>query len=143
MKRFFLFACATILVATAITSCKKSSSTPTVQTEIIGNWTVTKVYVDTNNNKTMDANELTTSSLYSGSMLKFNSDHSFSTVLLGVTLTGTWQLTNNDTYVQVITTGPYGDSTSFHIESINSSTAEVKDTTDQANGGTTWLYMSK
>ncbi len=100
MKRFFLFACATMLAATAIISCKKSNSSPTVAAQITGTWKITKVYVDTNNNKIMDAYELSTSSVYTNGILKFNSDNSFSSTLLGIPLTGTWQLMDNNTYIE-------------------------------------------
>jgi hypothetical protein len=130
----------------AVVSCKKSkSSTPA--DNLPGTWKLTKEYADYNNNGVMDANEMISDTLVSNTnvVYVFAASGTYSTSIQGVVVNnGNWKLIDNNTYMQFTDTTALGVNNFYdHVESVSSTSLEVKDTLHAASGGTTWLYFTR
>jgi hypothetical protein len=125
----------------AVVSCKKSSSSPSVQSEIVGTWVASKDAVDLNGNGVMEANEIYADTSFPGATLVFSSSGTFSDVFMGIPLvTGSWKLVNNNTYLETSDT-LYGGSTDYqHIDNLTTTSLTLRDTT---GGQTSWTILTK
>jgi len=124
--KFLLLTAASILTLNA---CKKSDSPQqeTVSASVVGNWTLSELGSDSNNNNTVDAGETSSATAYQG-VLNLKADKTFMASLnLGGTIStqaGTYTYANN-----VITTIPTsGDSKNGTVTVLTANKLVVKRT---------------
>jgi len=95
----------------------------------------------------MDANEMEPDSVLAIIKLVYvlSADGTYNISLNGYpTSKGTWSLVNNNTYLQLTdTSGSHVNNIYNLVESIGSTSLEIKDTVNAARGGTSWLYFTK
>lgn len=107
-------------------SCKKDSdSAPSRTSALQGKWKPSFKALDSNSNKTLDANERV--AITDTGSVVFNSDGSGSASATGVTLPFKWSFYNNEQ--ALITTTTFGSDTSY-IHTLNSTELIIEDRGD-------------
>ncbi len=133
-----------LLLIIAALSCKKPGGSTPVSTAIIGSWAYSKVYIDTNLNGIMDANEMFSDTSFPHQVLKYNSDGTVIGTYYGAPWSkGTWELTNNNTYIKTTDTAAGAIPSYAQIISISSTSFEVKDTATTGGHHVEWVFLTK
>jgi len=142
MKKYVIGALLISAVCIAASCKKPGNSSPASNLE--GSWFVNKVYLDTNRNGIMDANELFTDTSLAHQVIRFNTDGTLVSTYYSSVSHGTWQLVNGNTYIKTTDTSG-GTTTSYVlILSLTPASLEIKDTTGVGAGGyIVWEFLTK
>ena len=152
-KSLNLIIALTIVFISTFVSCKKSSSSGSVQNNLLGTWKATSWAADTNHNGKLDPNEkmdITTSPNWNIDSITFRADGTC--VQVGANGLDahayTWTLYNNNTDIKFVftETGPiYGQISYSNINSLTSTNLIFQDTCTSCGGvySIYWITYTK
>ena len=124
-----------------LASCKKDYSSSSAS--VVGTWKTDMVYVDTNHNGIMDPNELVKDTSLTHNFLIFNTNGTEIMTYDGATIQSNWKLINNNTYIEVSGPAQSGGTYYLYIQSLNSTTMVLKDTSKLHNDNVSWVSYTK